>query len=133
MQFGMTLLQTKVYDFIRMRIKEKGLSPTQKEIKDAMGFKSASQAQGIINALVKRGHLAKATGLSRSLVIVPHEQTVEIQAALQLQEVKNIIGDFVAAQDAWQSFFKKHPEHPDNSEIYAPRVQRHFEKLKALA
>jgi|TARA_R110000744_G_scaffold338208_1_gene443416 SOS-response transcriptional repressor LexA len=132
MQMGMTKLQRKVYEFIRLYIKEKQVSPAMREIRDGVGQRSVSHTHSVVQALVARGHISQTHGVPRSITIIPYEVAAETQAKAELTEVKNIIGDFVAAQDKWQSFFKHNPQHPDNQEVYAPRVQRHFEKLKSV-
>lgn len=55
-----------VFNFIRNRLSE-GISPSVREIMDAMGFKSTSTAHRYIETLVSEGLIEKTGNLNRSL------------------------------------------------------------------
>lgn len=56
----------KVFNFIRSKLSN-GVSPSVREIMDAMEFKSTSTAHRYINALVEDGLIEKTDALNRSL------------------------------------------------------------------
>lgn len=56
----------KVFNFIRSKLSD-GVSPSVREIMDAMEFKSTSTAHRYINALVEDGLIEKTDALNRSL------------------------------------------------------------------
>lgn len=58
--------KTKVFNFIKSKLSS-GVSPSVREIMDAMEFKSTSTAHRYINALVDDGLIEKTDALNRSL------------------------------------------------------------------
>lgn len=58
--------EMKVFNFIRSKLSS-GISPSVREIMDAMEFKSTSTAHRYINALVEAGLIEKTDALNRSL------------------------------------------------------------------
>ncbi len=58
--------EMKVFNFIRSKLSS-GISPSVREIMDAMEFKSTSTAHRYINALVDAGLIEKTDALNRSL------------------------------------------------------------------
>ncbi|MCM1132749.1 MAG: transcriptional repressor LexA [Ruminococcus flavefaciens] len=58
--------EIKVFNFIRSKLSS-GISPSVREIMDAMEFKSTSTAHRYINALVAEGLIEKTDALNRSL------------------------------------------------------------------
>lgn len=58
--------EMKVFNFIRSKLSS-GISPSVREIMDAMEFKSTSTAHRYINALVDEGLIEKTDALNRSL------------------------------------------------------------------
>lgn len=55
-----------VFNYIKSRLSD-GISPSVREIMDAMGFKSTSTAHRYINTLVKKGLIEKTGNINRSL------------------------------------------------------------------
>ena len=58
--------EIEVFNYIKSRLSE-GISPSVREIMDAMGFKSTSTAHRYIEALVHEGLIEKTGNLNRSL------------------------------------------------------------------
>jgi len=58
--------EIEVFNYIKSRLSE-GISPSVREIMDAMGFRSTSTAHRYIEALVKEGLIEKSGNLNRSL------------------------------------------------------------------
>ena len=73
---GLTIKQKKVYDFIRMWIKEKGDSPSFEEIGQGLGIKSKSAVTGYLDKLQQRGYITRIPKASRSITIVTDEKTL---------------------------------------------------------
>lgn len=56
----LTTNQRRVLDYIRAHVETQGSSPTLREIADALGFARHSSAQDYIEALVRKGMLARS-------------------------------------------------------------------------
>lgn len=73
MESGLKLLtnkQKKVYNIIESYIKEKGISPTVREIAEALGDKTPATVQGILNRMEQKGAIKRKTGSARSIQLV---------------------------------------------------------------
>lgn len=68
--------ELEVFNYIRNRIGE-GVSPSVREVMDAMGFRSTSTAHRYIEALVREGLLEKTGNLNRTLRL-PNSGTVSV-------------------------------------------------------
>lgn len=68
--------EIQVFNFIKSRLSE-GISPSVREIMDAVGFKSTSTAHRYINALVDQGLLEKTDSINRSLRL-PNNSTASV-------------------------------------------------------
>ncbi|MDE6521037.1 MAG: transcriptional repressor LexA [Ruminococcus sp.] len=66
----------KVFNFIKIKLSS-GISPSVREIMDAMEFKSTSTAHRYINALVEDGLIEKTDSLNRSLRL-PNSSSVSV-------------------------------------------------------
>ncbi len=65
-----------VYEYVAGEIRENGYSPSVRDIRDAMGFRSTSTVQMYLERLEERGLLQKASGKSRTLRLGgSHEST----------------------------------------------------------
>lgn len=70
----MTPIQLEVYDYIKVMIRDNGISPTYNEIYRLCGLSSVSQAYKVVDSLIKKGYLMKEGHGSRQLLIsVEHE------------------------------------------------------------
>lgn len=85
-----------VFDYIKSRLSN-GVSPSVREIMDAMGFKSTSTAHRYINNLVSKGLIEKTGNINRSLKLpnsaitsVPVIGTVT--AGLPITAIEDITG-----------------------------------------
>lgn len=85
-----------VFDYIKSRLSN-GISPSVREIMDAMGFKSTSTAHRYINTLVSKGLVEKTGNINRSLKLpnstitsVPVIGTVT--AGLPITAIEDITG-----------------------------------------
>ena len=74
---GLTARQHELLEFITRYIRaHHGVCPSYTEMMDALGLRSKSGVNRLIEGLVERGHVRKALGKTRSLVLVgdPHGQ-----------------------------------------------------------
>ena len=88
--------EIEVFNYIKTRLSE-GMSPSVREIMEAMGFKSTSTAHRYIETLVREGLIAKSGSLNRTLRLpncgtasVPVMGTVT--AGQPITAVENITG-----------------------------------------
>ncbi len=63
----LTKAQKRVLDFILQHIRERGYPPTVREVARAFGYRSPLSAKQHIDALVRKGYLRRASGVSRGL------------------------------------------------------------------
>jgi|TARA_B100001750_G_C15316484_1_gene499954 SOS-response transcriptional repressor LexA len=125
---GLTIKQKKVYDFIRMWIKEKGDSPSFEEISLSLGIKSKSAISSYLNKLEQRGYITRIPHASRSITIVGDDKP-------ELNKLKNIAAHariYFNAKSAWDEQYALDPEHSDNQNVHAPRVLQTHNDLKKL-
>ena len=66
----LTKKQSKLYNFLKDKIKKTNVSPSFEEMKIAMGLKSKSGIQRLINGLVERGFIEKKDNKKRAINIV---------------------------------------------------------------
>lgn len=91
--------EIEVFNYIKSRLSD-GISPSVREIMDAMGFRSTSTAHRYIEALVNEGLIEKSGNLNRSLrlpgsasVSVPVLGTVTAgQPITAIQDITGYIG-----------------------------------------
>lgn len=63
----LTKAQKRVLDFILQHIGQKGYPPTVREVARTFGYRSPLSAKQHIDALVRKGYLRRASGVSRGL------------------------------------------------------------------
>ncbi len=63
----LTKNQERVMDFLRKFIEAKGFAPTQSEIAEGLGFRSANGAAEHLRLLVKKGVISRENGIARSI------------------------------------------------------------------
>ena len=66
----LTKQQNKLYNFLKDKIKKTNVSPSFEEMKIAMGLKSKSGIQRLINGLIERGFIEKKDNKKRAINIV---------------------------------------------------------------
>ncbi len=66
--------QQEVFDFIRKEVKEKGFSPTLREIGEAVGLASSSTVQGHLARLEKKGLIMCEPSKPQALTILHSEE-----------------------------------------------------------
>jgi len=66
----LTKAQDRVLGFIRQHIQRDNMPPTYDEIADHFGFKSKNSVESHLRALIKKGHIRKAAGKSRGLILI---------------------------------------------------------------
>ena len=66
----LTKKQSKLYNFLKDKIKKTNVSPSFEEMKIAMGLKSKSGVQRLINGLIERGFIEKKDNKKRAINIV---------------------------------------------------------------
>ncbi len=63
----MTINEKKIYDFVCKNIREKGYSPSIRDICSATGIPSTSTVHTCLSALEKKGYIQRDSGKSRTL------------------------------------------------------------------
>ena len=66
----LTKQQNKLYNFLKDKIQKTNVSPSFEEMKIAMGLKSKSGIQRLINGLIERGFIEKKDNKKRAINIV---------------------------------------------------------------
>ena len=66
----LTKKQSKLYNFLKDKIKKTNVSPSFEEMKIAMGLKSKSGIQRLVNGLIERGFIEKKDNKKRAINIV---------------------------------------------------------------
>ena len=66
----LTKKQSKLYNFLKDKIKKTNVSPSFEEMKIAMGLKSKSGIQRLVNGLIERGFIEKENNKKRAINIV---------------------------------------------------------------
>ena len=68
--YMLTKKQNKLFNFLKDRIKKTNVSPSFEEMKIAMGLKSKSGIQRLIDGLVERGFIEKKNNKKRAINII---------------------------------------------------------------
>ena len=68
--YMLTKQQNKLYNFLKDKIQKTNVSPSFEEMKNAMGLKSKSGIQRLIDGLVERGFIEKKDNKKRAINIV---------------------------------------------------------------
>ena len=68
--YMLTEKQNKLYQYLKQKIKKSNISPSFEEMKNAMGLKSKSGIQRLINGLVERGFIEKKENKKRAINII---------------------------------------------------------------
>jgi repressor LexA len=71
--------QQAILEFISSHNKEKGYSPTFREIGEAVGLKSSSTVYGHIERLERRGLIRHKPSLPRTLEVISEQSVSEVQ------------------------------------------------------
>ena len=121
MKYTLTQKQKKLYDFIRLNLKEKGSMPLTSEMQKHMKSKSANSIFMFLNQLEKRGYIIRGEGLRGSISLALDNQ----QEILQLRNIKAAASNFVSCQQAFRA-------DPENAEYHAPKVSKALKTLKDL-
>ena len=66
----LTKKQNKLFNFLKDKIKKTNVSPSFEEMKIAMGLKSKSGIQRLIDGLVERGFIEKKNNKKRAINII---------------------------------------------------------------
>lgn len=106
--------ENAVFNFIKNRLSD-GISPSVREIMDAMGFKSTSTAHRYIESLVNKGLIEKTGNLNRTLRLprsaitsVPVIGTVTAgQPITAFEDITGYIGFEAQGHDAQELFALK--------------------------
>jgi repressor LexA len=80
----LTARQQEVFEFIRTRLEESGISPSFREIRAALGLKSLSTVTYHVRALTRAGYLVNAKGYhgKRALQVVPQARETPLELPL---------------------------------------------------
>ena len=68
--YMLTKKQNKLFNFLKDKIKKTNVSPSFEEMKIAMGLKSKSGIQRLIDGLVERGFIEKKNNKKRAINII---------------------------------------------------------------
>jgi len=68
--YMLTKQQSKLYNFLKDKIQKTNVSPSFEEMKNAMGLKSKSGIQRLIDGLVERGFIEKKDNKKRAINII---------------------------------------------------------------
>lgn len=80
----LTAQQRKCYDFLRGYVAESGgVSPTFREIQEALALKSKSQVNRLLNNMEARGRISRIKRHHRAITVIP-EQSTRSQQVIQL-------------------------------------------------
>lgn len=69
------LTQNKILDYIKEYIKERGFSPSLREIQDHIGFASPSNVKYHIDRMIQKGVLSGESSIARSLTVIEDTDT----------------------------------------------------------
>lgn len=67
---NLTPRQQEILEFIRARIRDKGVPPSVREIGDKFGIRSTNGVHGFLRALEKKGAITRDPGLARSIEVI---------------------------------------------------------------
>ena len=73
--YMLTKQQNKLFNFLKDKIKKTNISPSFEEMKIAMGLKSKSGIQRLIDGLVERGFIEKKDNKKRAINIIDNNLT----------------------------------------------------------
>ncbi len=110
-----------VYEYVAGVIRDNGYSPSVRDIRDALGFRSTSTVQMYLERLAERGLIEKASGKSRTLRLGTTEQSVPVRVP--------ILGDVAAgrltlAEESYDGYADICVRHGvDRENLFALRVR----------
>lgn len=70
------LMQNKILDYIKEYIKERGFSPSLREIQDYIGLASPSNVKYHIDQMIRKGVLSGESSIARSLNVIENTMTL---------------------------------------------------------
>ena len=91
----LTKQQNKLYTFLKVKIKKTNVSPSFEEMKIAMGLKSKSGIQRLINSLVERGFIEKRNNRKRAINIIKDSSLNKIKEKQNILELP-LLGNIAA-------------------------------------
>ena len=86
----LTKQQNKLFNFLKHRIKKTNVSPSFEEMKNAMGLKSKSGIQRLIDGLVERGFIEKKNNRKRAINIINSTKSKKNNILINLPLLGNI-------------------------------------------
>tara|TARA_B100000408_G_scaffold95253_1_gene73343 strand:- start:21 stop:635 length:615 start_codon:yes stop_codon:yes gene_type:complete len=86
----LTKKQNKLFNFLKDKIKKTNVSPSFEEMKIAMGLKSKSGIQRLIDGLVERGFIEKRNNKKRAINIVEGSASKKDNELINLPLLGNI-------------------------------------------
>ena len=86
----LTKQQNKLFNFLKHRIKKTNVSPSFEEMKNAMGLKSKSGIQRLIDGLVERGFIEKKNNKKRAINIISASNPKKDNQLINLPLLGNI-------------------------------------------
>ena len=86
----LTKQQNKLFNFLKIKIQKTNISPSFEEMKIAMGLKSKSGIQRLIDGLVERGFIEKKDNKKRSINIVKNVVSKKNNDLINLPLLGNI-------------------------------------------
>ncbi len=91
----LTEKQNKLYKFLKEKIRKDNISPSFEEMKVAMGLKSKSGIQRLINSLVERGFIEKRNNRKRAINIIKDSSLNKIKKDQNILELP-LLGNIAA-------------------------------------
>jgi len=88
--YMLTKKQNKLFNFLKDKIKKTNVSPSFEEMKIAMGLKSKSGIQRLIDGLVERGFIEKRNNKKRAINIVEGSASKKDNELINLPLLGNI-------------------------------------------
>jgi len=88
--YMLTKKQNKLFNFLKDRIKKTNVSPSFEEMKIAMGLKSKSGIQRLIDGLVERGFIEKKNNKKRAINIISASNPKKDNQLINLPLLGNI-------------------------------------------
>ena len=82
----LTKKQSKLLQYLKQKMKKDNVSPSFEEMKNAMGLKSKSGIQRLINGLVERGFIEKKINKKRAINILDNTK-IKNNSLIELPDI----------------------------------------------
>ena len=124
----LTEKQNKLYKFLKEKIRKDNISPSFEEMKVAMGLKSKSGIQRLINSLVERGFIEKRNNRKRAINIIKDSSLNKIKKDQNILELP-LLGN-IAAGNPIESINSTHETIKIPSKFVSSNKKNYILKVK---